>query len=135
MANGGTHQFKAKGVGQIGILVDSDPEEVSKTWEKMFGIGPWKIHELSYKDTKGETVKLFKLALADLGGVEIELAQPLADGTYHKKYIDAHGETGLHHMCFFVDDVDAELENFVAQGAEWRIRASLAQCVPVGCTY
>ena len=56
--------------------------------------------------------------MADLGGVEIELAQPLSEGTYHKQHVDTHGDTGLHHMCFFVDDLDAELENFVAQGAE-----------------
>ena len=118
MASSEPHQFKAESVGQIGILVKEDPEELSKTWEKMLGIGPWRIHEIKYKDKPGETVRLFKLALADLGGVEIELAQPLSDGTYHKEYTDTHGNTGLHHMCFYVADVDAELENFVAQGAE-----------------
>lgn len=117
MGSTGTHQFKAAAVGQIGILVSEDPEEVSKTWEQMFGIGPWRILELSGKDAEGKPIKLFKLALANLGGVEIELAQPLEGKTYHKEYVDTHGDTGLHHLCFFVDDVDAELANFVAQGA------------------
>lgn len=112
------HQFKAESVGQIGILVKEDPEEMCKQWEKMFGIGPWRTHEISYKNKEGETVRLFKLAFANLGGVEIEFAQPLQDGLYHKDYVDEHGNTGLHHICFFVDDLDAELENFVAQGAE-----------------
>jgi predicted enzyme related to lactoylglutathione lyase len=112
------HQFKAESVAQIGILVKDDPEELCKLWEKMFGIGPWRTHEIKYKNKEGETVKLFKLAFANLGGVEIEFAQPLAEGLYHKKYVDEHGNTGLHHICFNVDDVDAELENFVAQGAE-----------------
>ncbi len=118
MGETGTHQFKADSVGQIGILVKDDPEELGKQWEKMFGIGPWKILNLGYKNKEGEEVKLFKLAIADLGGVQIEFAQPLAENTYHKKYLDANGETGLHHIGFYVDDVDAELENFVAQGAE-----------------
>lgn len=50
MASSEPHQFKAESVGQIGILVKEDPEELSKTWEKMLGIGPWRIHEIKYKD-------------------------------------------------------------------------------------
>ena len=118
MAKATPHQFKAESVGQIGILVKEDPEELSKTWEQMFGIGPWRIVELTTTNAEGKKIKLFKLALANLGGVEIELAQPLEGNTYHRKYVDTHGDTGLHHLCFFVDDVDAELDNFVAQGAK-----------------
>ena len=117
MASTTPHQFQAESVGQIGILV-KDCVKVSEDWERMFGIGPWTILELSGKDAEGEPIKLFKLALANLGGVEIELAQPLEGKTYHKEYVDAHGDAGLHHLCFFVDDVDAELANFVAQGAK-----------------
>lgn len=116
MGSTGPHQFKAEAVGQVGILVE-DCVKVSEDWERMFGIGPWRILELSGKDAEGKPIKLFKLALANLGGVEIELAQPLEGKTYHKEYVDTHGDTGLHHLCFFVDDVDAELANFVAQGA------------------
>jgi len=103
------HQFKAKSVAQIGILVKEDPEEMSKAWERLFGIGPWRIVQLG---------RLFKLALADLGGVEIELAQPLEGETYHKKHVETHGNTGLHHLCFPVEDVDAEVSNFEAKGGE-----------------
>ena len=111
------HQFKAKSVYQIGILVDKDPEEMSKAWERLFGIGPWRIIEISPK-VDGKTVRLFKLALADLGGVEIELAQPLEGRSYHKDHVETHGNTGLHHLCFPVDDVEAETKNFAAQGGE-----------------
>ncbi len=117
MASDKPHQFKAKAVQQIGILVKEDPEEMSKAWERLFGIGPWHIVNISPKNAKGEAVPLFKLALADLDGVQIELAQPLGD-SYHKKHVDTNGNTGLHHLCFPVDDVDAEVENFAAQGGE-----------------
>jgi len=118
MGNGGPHQFKAESVGQIGILVKEDPEEMSKAWERLFGIGPWRIIEISPKNAAGESVPLFKLALADLGGVEIELAQPLGGNTYHQEHVETNGNTGLHHICFRVDDVDAEVSNFEAQGGE-----------------
>ncbi len=117
MASTSPHQFRAKSIGQIGILV-KDCEKVSEDWERMLGIGPWTIRELSHKDAEGRTVVLFKIAFANLGGVEIELAQPVEGKTYHKEFVDTHGEVGLHHICFFVDDVDAELSNFVAQGAK-----------------
>ena len=112
------HQFKAESVAQIGSLVKEDPEEISKVWERRFGIGTWRIVEISPKKSQGETVRLFKLALADLGGVEIELAQPIEGKTYHKEHVETHGNTGLHHICFPVEDVDAEVANFEAQGGE-----------------
>lgn len=121
------HQFQAKSVHQIGILVNEDPEEMSKAWERLFGIGPWRIIEISPK-VDGKVVRLFKLALADLGGVEIELAQPLEGKSYHKEHVETHGNTGLHHLCFPVDDVEAETKNFVAQGGE------ILYGVP-GCSY
>jgi len=118
MASNELHQFKAESVAQIGILVKEDPEEMSKAWERLFGIGPWRIVEISPKTADGGTVKLFKLALADLGGGELELAQPIEGKTYHKEYVETHGNTGLHHICFPVADVDAEVANFKAQGGE-----------------
>lgn len=127
MGNDKSHQFKADAVHQIGILVNEDPEEMSKAWERLFGIGPWRIVNISPK-IDGKTVRLFKLALADLGGVEIELAQPLEGESYHKEHVETHGNTGLHHLCFPVDDVAGETKNFEAQGGE------VLYGVP-GCSY
>jgi len=120
MGSDEAHQFKAKAVHQIGILVKEDPEELSKEWERLFGIGPWRIIDFS---------PMFKLALADLNGVEIELAQPLEGESYHKEHVKTHGNTGLHHICFPVDDLEAETKKFEAQGGE-----VLALMLP-GCSY
>ena len=118
MSEDNKEQFKAETVDQIGILIDSDPEEASKVWEEMFGIGPWRIQELNGTDEKGEPVKHFKIAFAELNGVEIELAQPFNNKSYHKKYVDTHPEGGLHHICFRVDDIDEALAGFVSKGAK-----------------
>jgi len=128
MGNDSPNQFKAESVHQIGILVKEDPEELSKEWERLFGIGPWRIIDLSAK-VDGGTLRMFKLALADLNGVELELAQPLDAKTYHKEHVETHGNTGLHHICFPVEDVVGETRKFEAQGGE-----VIADMLP-GCSY
>ena len=109
MAEETPDEFKPKSVFQIGILVKEDPEELSKEWERLFGISNWRIVDMS---------PAFKLALADLGGVEIELAQPLESVTYHKAHVKTHGNTGLHHLCFPVADVAGVTEELKAKGGE-----------------
>jgi len=104
-----TEQFKARAVHQIGILVKEDPEELCKEWEKLFGITGWRIVKLG---------NMFKLALVDLNGVELELAQPLEGESYHKEHVEKYGNTGLHHICFPVADVDAETKKFEEQGGK-----------------
>ena len=128
MESDNSEQFKATAVHQIGILVKEDPEELAKEWERLFGIGPWRIIEISPK-VDGGTLRMFKLALVDLNGVELELAQPLDAQTYHKEHVEAHGNTGLHHICFPVADVASETEKFKAKGG-----IVLADMAP-GCSY
>ena len=120
MGSDNPDQFKAKAVHQIGILVKEDPEELSKEWERLFGIGPWHIVNMG---------NMFKLALADCNGVQIELAQPLTGESYHKGHVETHGNTGLHHLCFPVDDVAAETKKFEAKGGK-----VIADMLP-GCSY
>ena len=112
MGSTSPHKFQAKSVGQIGILLKGDPEEVSAQWERMFGIGPWAIRDMSHTTPEGKTLTT-RLAFAYLGEVEIELIQP-PEG--RRQFIDTHGE-GLNHWGFFVDDLEGETANLVAQGA------------------
>ena len=112
MANPGTHKFNLTTLDHIGIHV-RDCEKVIETWEKMFGIGPWAIREVSSTTPEGKTV-ITKLAFAYTdNGVELELIQPPEGRT---QFMDEHGE-GLHHWGFFVDDADGEAANLVNQGA------------------
>jgi len=111
MTNSEAGELKLKTLDHIGIQV-RDVEEVIETWERMFGIGPWTVREMTRTTPEGETLTT-KLAFAYTdNNVEIELIQ-----SSRNEFIDAHGE-GLHHWGFFVDDVDEDAGKAVEQGAK-----------------
>ena len=119
MENPGIHQLQFKSVDQIGIAVH-DIDKVIESWSKLFGIGPWKFREMGGTDGKGRPWK-GRLAFAYLGPLEIELIQPVEGRIVQSRFLDTYGE-GIHHLGFYVDDVEAELENILAQGAKLVIK-------------
>jgi len=110
-----THQLQLKSVDQIGIVV-RDIDKVIASWSKLFGVGPWTFRDLSFKDAEGRPLKA-RLAFASLGSVQLELIQPVEGRIFHSEFLDKHGE-GLHHLGFFVDDFEGEVNNLLAQGAK-----------------
>ena len=62
-----------------------------------------------------ETQKV-KTAFISIGGkATIELLEATAEDSPIAKHIEKRGE-GIHHICFRVDDIDAELVKLKAQG-------------------
>lgn len=53
--------------------------------------------------------------LLECGDGEIELIQPVRDGTGVARFLESRGE-GLHHLCFQTDDVARELDEAKARG-------------------
>ena len=104
-----------KTVDQIGIVV-KDIDKVIESWSEMFGISPWTIRDMDGTDAKGRSWKV-RLAFAYLGPVQIELIQPVEGRIFHSRFLETVGE-GLHHLGFYVDDVDGEADNLVTQGAK-----------------
>ena len=49
-----------------------------------------------------------RVAFGPLGGVLLELLEPLDDRSPHAEFLAAHGE-GPHHMAFLLDDFDRQL--------------------------
>lgn len=49
-----------------------------------------------------------KIAFGMLGGVLLELLEPLDDSSPHAEFLAARGE-GLHHLAYLVPDFDAQL--------------------------
>ena len=106
------HPLSLKKVDQIGIVV-KDADAVIKSWSALFNLGPWTFREMGGKDEKGNPIKV-KLAFATLGSLQLELIQPVEGRIFHSGFLDQHGE-GLHHLGFYVDDVDTEAANLVKQ--------------------
>jgi methylmalonyl-CoA/ethylmalonyl-CoA epimerase len=108
-------RFKLETVDHIGIVV-RDCEKVSETWERMFGIGPWTFTANTSTDAEGNPIEV-RLAFGYMGDLELELIEIKKGKILHSEFLEEHGE-GLHHLGFFVDDVDGEAARLVERGAE-----------------
>ena len=56
-----------------------------------------------------------KTAFLPVGDSRLELLEPTGPDSPVAKYIGKRGE-GIHHLCFRVEDIDAELEKLKAKG-------------------
>jgi catechol 2,3-dioxygenase-like lactoylglutathione lyase family enzyme len=67
-------------------------------------------------------------AYGQWGEVMVEFVQQNNPGPspFHDMYPEGSGRYGLHHVAVFVDDVDAALAEFAAQGAPTAMRAEMA---------
>jgi methylmalonyl-CoA/ethylmalonyl-CoA epimerase len=97
-------------VDQIGIVV-RDMEATMKFYEKMFGIEPFPTVESEIDSAK------LRIGLLQLGEVQIELIQVLEGESIHSKFLEEKGE-GLHHLGFFVQDIEKELAQLEKQGVK-----------------
>jgi methylmalonyl-CoA/ethylmalonyl-CoA epimerase len=58
-----------------------------------------------------------RLTHLDMGNAHLQLIQPLSDEHPVKAWLDEHGE-GLHHFCFYVDDVAQTFAALPEQGMQ-----------------
>lgn len=56
-----------------------------------------------------------RTAFLSVGDANIELLEPMSDSSPVAKFIEKKGE-GIHHLCFRVDDIEAQLEMLKAKG-------------------
>ena len=101
----------------------NDIEESCMKWVNEMGVGPFYIseypsglfQEVTYRGEKSDLS--MKLALAQAGGVQIELIQPNTEVCAYRDSIPA-GTEGLHHMCVWTLDFEADMEYFASLGYE-----------------
>jgi methylmalonyl-CoA/ethylmalonyl-CoA epimerase len=110
-----SQQFQAKSIGQISYAV-KDIDKTIESWSRLYGIGPWTFRENGGLDAKGRPWKA-RLAFARVGPVEIELVQCIEGRIFQSRFLDTWGE-GVHHIGFYVDDVEAEVKKLAAQGVK-----------------
>jgi methylmalonyl-CoA/ethylmalonyl-CoA epimerase len=56
-----------------------------------------------------------RLARGNIGGIGIELIQPLKGRSIYNEFLEEKGE-GLHHLAFMVEDIDAEIADMEKRG-------------------
>jgi methylmalonyl-CoA/ethylmalonyl-CoA epimerase len=115
MAENSTPRLELGAVDQVSFAV-KDIDETIQAWSSLYGIGPWTFAENGGTDAKGRSWKI-RMAFAYLGPVQIELVQCTEGRIFQSRFLDAWGE-GLHHLGFYVDDLEVEVERLVAKGAK-----------------
>ena len=109
---------------QIAWVVD-DLDKAVERWQKMANIGPIYIGRhvgAMFDETtkhRGLPAQIdISAAVVQAGPVQIELIQQHDSAPSPYRDVYAEGEEGLHHICSFVDDVDAECRRYESLGYE-----------------
>ena len=96
------------GVSHVGIAVP-DIDAASALWIRLLG-GSERLRTESR--TQGVVASFIPV-----GNSEVELVQPTSADSGVGRFVARNGRAALHHVCFQVDDVDAEVGRLVAAGA------------------
>jgi len=96
-------------LAQVAFVV-RDIEEASRRWADLLGVPlpevsvtePGRDARVSYRGAPSGARA--KLAFFDLGGVELELIEPIGEDSAWHEGLASHGE-GVHHLAFWVDDM------------------------------
>lgn len=96
------------GLAHVGVAVKSIADSMD-AWRQGLGF------ELVDQETL-ESMRL-KLAILRAGDVEIELLEPTSPESTVARFLERRGE-GIHHLSFFVPDLEAALARAQAQGLE-----------------
>ena len=105
---------------QVAFIVD-DAEAAAKAWIATTGIGPFfmvphiQLTEMTYRGEPGEGLD-FSVALAQSGGMQVELIQQHCDRPSAYRDTIARGTQGFHHFCIYTDDYDVTRQRYVDQG-------------------
>ncbi len=96
-----------KKINHIAIAVNNI-EEAAKFYQNVMGLNLSGIEVVKAQKTR---VGFFKI-----GESNIELVQPSESDSPVAKFLESKGQ-GIHHICFEVDDVEAEVKAFLGKGA------------------
>ena len=107
---GGGALQPAPRVAHAGVVV-RDLDQRSASWDRVFGPLGWRFTRLrpAPATLDGHPVEHeFRLARAEVGGLEIELIEPTVEPThYRREFLDRFGE-GVHHLLLWPALTEAE---------------------------
>jgi methylmalonyl-CoA/ethylmalonyl-CoA epimerase len=114
MESSGTESWK---LTQVGVVV----KDVSAVAERLASLGIGPFHEMQLPPDRQELFR-GKPALADarimgttLGGIQLELIQPVATESPHREFLETRGE-GIQHVMVGVDDIEHEIKRLTDKG-------------------
>lgn len=96
-----------KKINHIAIAV-KNIEEASKFYQDILGLSLSGVEVVASQKTKVGFLKI--------GESNIELVQPSEPDSPVAKFLETKGQ-GIHHICFEVDNVEAEVKAYLEKGA------------------
>jgi methylmalonyl-CoA/ethylmalonyl-CoA epimerase len=106
---------------QVGIVV-ADAAKTAKNYSRLFGVEPWMFLDVTATDVILHGQRLadnegcIRIAMANIGDLQIELLQPLWGPSTHMEFLRQRGE-GIHHVSFgTVENHDEALSALQEQG-------------------
>jgi len=115
-------KIKVGEISQVAVVVKDLRKAMENYW-KTLGIGPWNIYTfeppaLREPMIRGKPIHYsMRLALAQVGSVQLELIEPLEGPSIYKEFLANKGE-GLHHIQSKVEDVGDQLAAFKELGID-----------------
>lgn len=107
---------------QVAFLVD-DLDAACMRWIDATGIGPFLkapnivLQEYGYRGARSSGLD-FSVALAQSGGVQVELIEQHGDAPSAYRDTIAAGGQGFHHLAIYTDDYDRVLGDYLVRGFE-----------------
>ena len=95
-------------INHIAIVVN-DVNEALDFWQTALGLP---LAQVEHNEDE-----LVDIAFLPLGEGEIELIAPFTEDSGIAKYLAKRG-AGMHHLCLEVEDIDAVMQQLVANGTE-----------------
>jgi catechol 2,3-dioxygenase-like lactoylglutathione lyase family enzyme len=118
-------------LAQVAIAV-RDIEASRKRWAAVLGVEAPPILEVD----AGDKVRMsfrgapsnarVKLAFFDLGGVQLELLEPVGEGSTWKEGLDQHGES-MHHLAFWTGNMVQTAGGLKQQGVSLIQRGDMGE--------
>lgn len=105
---------------QAAFIVD-DVEAAARRWVETTGIGPFlmvphvRVEDCVWRGEKLEGLD-FSVALAQSGGIQIELVQQHCDSPSAYRDTIAKGTQGFHHLAIYCEDYDAACTHYRSRG-------------------
>ncbi len=107
-------------IDQVAVVV-RDLDQSMERYTNELGIGPWAVYTFAPDWIRDMTFRgkeqgyVMKLAICNVGPIMYELIEPVQGPNAYEEFLNEHGE-GLHHLGYFVEDIDAEISKMESQG-------------------
>lgn len=110
-------------ISQVAVVVNDLKKTIENYWH-MLGLGPWEIYicappELKEMTIRGKSVNYsMKFAETTIGGVILEVIEPMEGPSIYKEFLEERGEGPHHIACYKARDVQKALSAFKDMGIE-----------------